>query len=341
MPGYGQVNSRDPMASIPREARGRIHRTRQPAWIAPMLATLVAEPFSSEDWIYEPKLDGVRCLVFRDPSHLRLLSRNEKSLNGTYPEVTEPLARQPLESYIADGEVVAFSGGVTSFARLQRRMGIQDPDEARSRGVEIFYYLFDLLYLNGHDLRQVPLIERKELLRRTFVFRDPLRFTEHRKGGGETYFREACRKGLEGIIAKRAASAWVSGRSRDWQKFKCSAEQEFLIIGYTDPRGKRVGLGALLLGYYERGRLVYAGKVGTGFGTSLLTSLARELSPLEIPKPAFEGEAERGAAAHWVKPKLLAQVAFTEWTRDGKLRHPRFLGIRRDKNPRDVVRERA
>src|SRR5262249_47743200 len=162
-----------------------------------------------------------------------------------------------------------------------------DPDEARRRGVEVFYYLFDLLYLNGCDLRDVPLMHRKQLLRQTFRFRDPLRFTEHHEREGETYFRRACRKGLEGVIAKRASSAYVSKRSRDWLKFKCWAEQEFVIGGYTDPKGARAGFGALLLGYYEGDRLVYAGKVGTGFDRETLVSLGRKLSSYEIKSSPF------------------------------------------------------
>jgi bifunctional non-homologous end joining protein LigD len=305
-----------------------------------MLATLVAEPFSRENWIFEPKLDGERCLVFCNDENPRLFSRNRKALNGTYPELVEPLARQATGNYIADGEIVAFKGNVTSFAQLQRRMQVRDPDEARRVGVEVFYYLFDLLYLNGYDLRDTPLVHRKALLREAFEFRDPLRYTQHRERDGEAYYREACRKGLEGVIAKRGDSIYVSGRSRDWLKFKCWQEQEFVIGGFTDPKGGRVGLGALLLGYYEGGKLRYAGKVGTGFGAGLLISLAKKLSSLEIKRSPFAEEVKAGKGVHWVSPKLVAQVSFTQWTRDGRLRHPRFVGIRRDKDPREVVRER-
>jgi DNA ligase D-like protein (predicted ligase) len=305
-----------------------------------MLATLVDEPFSRENWIFEPKLDGERCLTFRNHENPHLLSRNRKVLNETYPELVEPLARQAPTSYIADGEIVAFRGDVTSFSELQRRMQLRDPDEARRVGVEVFYYLFDLLYLNGHDLREVPIVHRKALLKKAFQFRDPLRYTQHRERDGEAHYREACRKGLEGVLAKRADSIYLSGRSRDWLKFKCWEEQEFVIGGFTDPRGGRVGFGALLLGYYEGGRLQYAGKVGTGFDTSLLMSLGKELSSLKIKHSPFAEEVKAGKGVHWVRPKLVAQVSFTEWTRDGRLRHPRFLGIRRDKDPHEVVRER-
>jgi ATP-dependent DNA ligase len=178
------------------------------------------------------------------------------------------------------------------------------------------------------------------LLRAAFDFHDPLRFTEHRERDGEAYYQQACRKGLEGIIAKRVGSIYVSGRSRDWLKVKCWNEQEFVIIGFTEPKGGRVGFGALLLGYYEGERLRYAGKVGTGFDNELLAALAKELSSLEIKHSPLAEEVKVGRGVHWVRPKLIAQVSFTEWTPDGKLRHPRFLGLRRDKHPRDVVRER-
>src|SRR5213594_3709853 len=162
------VNTGNPIARLPPEARKYAHKRLMPSWFSPMLATLVAQPFSAEGWIYEPKLDGERCLVFRNNKNPRLFSRNQKSLNETYPELVEPLASQSDKSYIADGEIVAFKGDVTSFMQLQRRMQVRDPDEARRRNVEVFYYLFDLLYLDGYDLRDVPLIHRKQLLRQTF-----------------------------------------------------------------------------------------------------------------------------------------------------------------------------
>lgn len=244
------------------------------------------------------------------------------------------------ESYIADGEVVAFKGDVTSFEQLQRRMQVRDPAEARRRGVKVFYYLFDLVYLNGYDLTNVPLVHRKALLKTAFEFRDPLRYTGHREREGEAYYREAGRKGWEGVIAKHSESAYVAGRSRDWLKFKCWEEQEFVIGGFTDPLGSRAGFGALLLGYYEGSGFRYAGKVGTGFDTGVLIRLAKKLAPLEIQHSPFAEEVKAGKGVHWVRPKLVAQVSFTQWTRDGRLRHPRFLGIRRDKDPREVVRER-
>ena len=305
-----------------------------------MLATLAAEPFSREDWIYEPKLDGERCLTFRSGKNLRLLSRNRKALNDAYPELTAPLAGQASASYIADGEIVAFKGDMVSFSYLQHRMQVHNPDQARRLGIEVFYYLFDLLYLDGYDLREVPLVYRKELLSQAFDFRAALRFTSHRERSGQAYYRDACRKKLEGVMAKRADSIYVSRRSRDWLKFKCTEEQEFVIGGFTNPTGGRVSFGALLLGYYEHGALLYAGKVGTGFDTSLLLSLGKKLAAIEIRHSPFADALQAAKGVHWVTPKLVVQVRFSQWTRDRRLRHPRFLGIRRDKAPREVVRER-
>jgi len=334
------VRKEDPIAKLPEAVRERARKHPQPSWIAPMLATLVAAPFSDENWIFEPKLDGERCLTFHSDNSPHLLSRNQKALNNTYPELVGPLAAQPTDNYVADGEIVAFKGDVTSFSQLQRRMQLRDPDRARRAGVKVFYNLFDLLYLNGYDLREVPLIHRKALLKDTFTFQGPVRFTSHRERDGEAYYREACRKGLEGVIAKRSASSYVSRRSRDWVQFKCWEEQEFVIGGFTDPKGGRVGFGALLLGYYENGKLHYAGRVGTGFDSSLLVSLGKELSKLETNQSPFVDAVKPEKGLHWVRPKLVAQVSFTQWTRDGRLRHPRFLGIRRDKDPREVIRER-
>jgi DNA ligase D-like protein (predicted ligase) len=304
-----------------------------------MLATLTDERFSREGWLFEPKWDGERCLAFRDGSDLRLFSRNRKRLNDKYPEISKAFDRQKTNSFIADGEIVAFNDGITSFAKLQQRMQVVRPSAELLSTVPVWLYLFDLLYLARFDTRQVPLKYRKQLLRNTFDFRDPLRFTEYCETQGEAYFRQACRKRWEGIIAKDGASAYVSRRTRDWLKFKCVQEQEFVIGGYTDPRGKRIGFGALLVGFYRRAKLVYAGKVGTGFDTDTLKDLGRKLARLETSICPFTTDGLPRRGAHWVKPKLVAQIGFTEWTAGDKLRHPRFLGLREDKKPEEVVRE--
>jgi ATP-dependent DNA ligase len=195
-----------------------------------------------------------------------------------------------------------------------------------------------MLSFDGHDIRSLAVRERKNVLRRAISFRDPIRFMTHRVRDGEAYRDEACRKGWEGVIAKRAAAPYVSGRSRDWLKFKCVRDQEFVIGGFTDPQGSRTGFGALLVGYYDDGSLRYAGKVGTGYNAQVLHDLRARLGRLEQDASPF-ADRVREKGSHWVRPQLVAQIGFTEWTRDGKLRHPRFAGLRRDKKAADVVRE--
>jgi DNA ligase D-like protein (predicted ligase) len=298
----------------------------------PMKAVLWDEPFSDPGWIYERKLDGVRCLAHRDGGAVRLWSRTDRSMNGDYPELVEALDAEPCPDFVIDGEVVAFGQhGVTSFSRLQRRH--------RER-VAIFYYVFDLLRVGGKDVRDVPLRERKALLRKSLRFHGNVRFTPHRNEHGEELFKEACRKGLEGIIAKLADSPYRSTRSSDWRKLKCHAEQELVIGGFTAPQGSRTDFGALLVGYYDDGRLRYAGKVGTGFDHATLEELGARLRKLEREDPPFENVHPIPRGTKWVEPELVGQIGFTEWTRDGRLRHPRYLGLRNDKPAREVVRER-
>jgi len=318
----------DIFATLPAAERALLRPGPVPGWVEPMKAVLTDDRFSDPDWIYERKLDGIRCLAFRSGGGVRLMSRNQLSLNQRFPEVAAALGRAPAE-FVLDGELVAFDGAQTSFARLQQR---------GERHVPVFFYVFDLLHVAGHDITALQLRSRKTLLRRALGFGGPVRLTPHRNRDGEALFQTACRKGWEGVVAKRAQSPYTSARSRDWLKFKCSAEQELVIGGYTPPRGSRTELGALLLGYYEDGRLRYAGKVGTGFTRATLRDLAGRLEPLRRDGSAFADEVrERGAI--WVKPVLVAQVGFTEWTRDGRLRHPRFLGLRDDKVAEEVVRE--
>jgi bifunctional non-homologous end joining protein LigD len=331
----------DLLKSLTDEAQEKLREVGQPDWMDPMLATLTDRRFSDENWIFERKLDGERCLAFRKGDQVYLMSRNQKDLNVQYPELVEALKQQRVDHFIIDGETVAFEGNVTSFARLQDRMHVEDPEEARQTGIAVYYYLFDLLYLDGYDTTQVGLRHRKSLLKRALSFEDPLRLVIHRNEEGKAFFEEACRKGWEGIIAKQADSPYVHSRSKKWLKFKCVNRQEFVIGGYTEPQGERIGLGALLLGYYEGDKLVYAGKVGTGFDDDTLRRLSERLSSLERDTPAFaEGDLPTDEI-HWVEPKLVAQIGFEEWTDYGKLRQPRFQGLRRDKDPQDVVKEEA
>src|SRR2546423_6630802 len=197
------------------------------------------------------------------------------------------------------------------------------------------------MHVAGHDTRRLPLRARKRVLRRALDFAGPMRLTPYRNRDGEALFAEACRKGWEGLIAKRADSTYTSARSRDWLKLKCGAEQELVVGGYTAPKGSRVELGALLVGYFEDGRLRYAGKVGTGFDRQTLRDLARLLRPLRRERSPFADDDVPARGATWVEPELAVQVGFSEWTGHGMLRHPRFLGVRDDKDAREVVRERA
>jgi DNA ligase D-like protein (predicted ligase) len=305
-----------------------------------MLATLTEKRFSDPAWLYERKLDGERCLAFREGRAVGLMSRNQLRIDNHYPEVAEALVVQPRSRFIVDGEIVAFDRGRPSFARLQRRMQLRDPEAARRTGVAVYFYVFDVLHAQGFDVTRVELRHRKAILRNLLSYGGPLRFTTHRVRAGEALLQKACGEGWEGVIAKRADSPYVHRRSPDWLKFKCVNEQEFVIGGFTDPKGSRTGFGALLIGYYEGGRLAYAGKVGTGFDDVLLGFLSKELSRLERKEPPFDDGPLPRKGVHWVEPELVCEIGFAEWTRDGQLRHPRFLGLREDKSPGDVVRER-
>jgi bifunctional non-homologous end joining protein LigD len=329
-----------PIGCLAEEDRALLERAEMPESVSPMLATLTDDRFSSDDWIFERKLDGVRCLAFHGRRGPRLVSRNGNDLDLAFPELAEAVHDNAAVHLIADGEIVAFDGAVTSFSRLQGRIGRRDPDEAAASGIRVWLYLFDILYCDGFDMSGLPLRQRKRVLRRALSWQDPLRWTPHRNGAGEACYEEACRKHWEGIIAKRADSAYTHGRSRDWLKFKCTAGQELVIGGFTEPQGSRKGFGALLLGYYENGRLRYAGRVGTGFDEALLETLHGRLTRLERKTPPFDPAPAPDVGVHWVTPRLVGEIGFTEWTNDGRLRHPRFLGLRTDKQPEDVVRER-
>jgi bifunctional non-homologous end joining protein LigD len=311
-----------------------------PAWLEPELATLTRDRFSDPAWIFERKLDGERCLAFADGGEVRLMTRNQHQITSTFPEIAGALAAQHSDDFVVDGEIVAFDKTQTSFARLQHRLGVIRPARDLLAEAPAYYYLFDVLYTGGRDTRPLPLRERKQILHALLPFDDPVRFTQYRTTEGEAYYREACAKGWEGLIAKRADAPYRGGRTRDWLKFKCESGQEFVIGGFTDPQGSRTGFGALLLGYYDTGgRLVYAGKVGTGFDNQTLRSLHDRLAAIERPSSAFDAGTLPRSGVHWVEPKLVAQVGFSEWTTAGELRHPRFQGLRNDKDPGEVVRE--
>jgi DNA ligase D-like protein (predicted ligase) len=324
---------------LPKAVAGQLQPESGQVWRAPMLATLTEDHFSDPHWIYERKFDGIRLLASRDGDVVRLRSRNDLPLEATYPEIVDALAAQASTRFAIDGEVVAFEGRRTSFARLQGRSGIHDEAAARASRIAVYYYVFDILHLDGYDVTALPLTYRKRLLRKGLTFRDPLRFTVHRVGAGEKMFAEACKRGDEGVVAKKSDARYSSGRSPNWLKFKCVHDQEFVVGGFTPPKGGRSHLGALLVGYYEGDRFVYAGKVGTGFTERVLQQLRERLDALAQPSSPFTKGQPKEREAVWAAPELVVQVGFTEWTRDGKLRHPRYQGLRDDKAASEVVRE--
>ena len=327
------------MEGLSEAARARLVRASMPDWVSPMLAVLTDQPFSDPRWIFERKLDGERCLAFRKGRQVRLMSRNRLVVSDQYPELVAALGRKGPSEFIVDGEIVAFEGNLTSFPLLQRRMHVRNPSKALLQAAPVAFCLFDVLRVDGYDVTQLALLDRKAILRWLLEFRRPLRYTNHRRTAGEELYRRACASGWEGVIAKRSDSVYEHRRSTAWLKFKCIGEQEFVIGGYTDPKGSRTGFGALLLGYHEGGALKYAGKVGTGFDQAMLQRLSRRLAALRQDRPPFDAGPLPRKGVHWVKPSLVAEVAFSEWTDDGQLRHPRFLGLRDDKAPSDVVRE--
>jgi DNA ligase D-like protein (predicted ligase) len=308
---------------------------RQAAFVAPMLATLVKpahhfETAKPDDWQYERKFDGLRGLGVRNGKRTDLLSRNRLSFDDRFPEVVAALANLPSTSFVVDGEIVAFDGDQTSFHLLQSSPHPQG----------LTYCLFDLLYLDGQDLSPLPLTQRQAFLAAVLApGHRPLSLVKPLQGEPAALLQRACSSGWEGLVTKRVNSLYRSGRSPDWQKLKCTASQELVIAGWTEPTRSRIGLGALLVGYYDdQGRLHYAGKVGTGFTNQLLRQLHEELLAREVPtSPFFDPVREKGA--HWAKPELVGEVAFTEWTEEGRLRHPSFQGLRPDKAATEVRRE--
>jgi len=310
-----------------------------PTSLSPMLATLVDAIPTSDEWLHEIKFDGYRMLCRIDKGKVTLFSRNGKEWTAALNRIAEAVGELGLESAWLDGEVaIVDDRGRTSFQALQN--ALSDP-----KGARLVYFVFDLLYLEGFDLQGVALSDRKRLLR-TLIPKTAcqVRFSVDVPGSGAEFFKQACALGLEGAVSKRADSTYRGGtRTRDWIKVKCAQRQEMVIGGFTDPQGSRSGFGALLLGVYETdGKLRYSGKVGTGFNDKILASLRRKLdglsqslSPFVNPPRGFEAK-----GVHWVKPQLVAEIAFTEWTQDGTLRHPSFQGLREDKNAAEVVRER-
>jgi bifunctional non-homologous end joining protein LigD len=286
-----------------------------PDWLEPMAATLTQHRFGGPEWVFEQKLDGIRLLAYKQGKDVRLFSRNRLPQNHCYPEVVRVLAELNVKNAILDGEATGVWG----------------------KPGKVAYHVFDVLWLDGRDVTGLPLEERQALLRK-LPLRAPLRRVEPLED--EQPWERARKEGWEGVIAKRRGSLYEHRRSPHWLKMKCEASQELVVGGFTDPQGSRVGLGALLVGYFEKQDFVYAGKLGTGFDAKLLRELRARLDALEIPEPPFtKATGLPRLRAHWVRPEVVVQVAFTEWTVHGKLRHPRLLGLRTDKAPREVVRE--
>jgi bifunctional non-homologous end joining protein LigD len=288
-----------------------------PDWLEPMAATLTQERFTGPEWIFERKFDGIRLLAYKDGDDVRLLTRNRLPHTGSYPAVVQALKQLPARELILDGEATW-------------GWGMQG---------EFTYNVFDILWLDDRDVTALPLDARRALLAE-LPLHSPIGHVKTITD--EKPWERACSEGWEGVIAKRRDSPYVHRRSPFWLKMKCEATQELVIGGFTDPQGSRVGLGALLVGYFEDDDFVFAGKVGTGLDTKLLLELRARLDALEIPEPPFtRGTGLPRVRAHWVRPEIVVQVAFIEWTVHGKLRHPRLLGVRSDRNARDVVRESA
>jgi bifunctional non-homologous end joining protein LigD len=309
-----------------------------PKFIAPQLATLVDNPPAEDGWLHEIKFDGYRMLCHLDHGKVRFFSRNQKDWTSKFPGVAKAINSLKATTAIIDGEIVIMDqSGRTSFQKLQQAMG-------RGGATGFIYQVFDLIYIEGLDLIRTPLINRKELLKDLVVTgtkSSVLQYSDHQEGSGKLFFKRACEYGLEGIVSKRADSLYVSARNRSWLKTKCSKRQEFVIAGYIPSSKGLQGFGSLILGVYEKGKLIYAGRVGTGFSLKQRAELGRKVDRISRPTMpfAFKPDAKGLNEAHWCEPKLVAEVAFTEWTADGSIRHPSFQSLREDKNPKDVRRE--
>ena len=319
-------------------------RREVPAGSQPfMLATLDERAPSDKGWLFEIKFDGVRVLAARRGEQVELYGRSGQLITGRYPDLARALLALPVEHFVIDGEIVALDErGRPSFQRLQPRMALTDPREieAAAARVPVEGVFFDCLALDGHDLRRLPLTRRKDCLRLLVPPLGPVHYVDHVLEHGPAFLEAANEQRLEGIVAKKAASSYAGGRSRDWIKVKCQRRQEFVIGGYTDPQGSRGHFGALHIGVYDGARLVYVSKVGTGFDQAGLKSLWEKLQPLARATPPFDtGAIPKGKSHHWMEPRLVCEVRFSDWTNDGGIRHPTFIALRSDKRPEECRRE--
>ena len=319
-------------------------KTAMPEFVAPQLATLVREPPSGDEWLHELKFDGYRMICHLNRGKARFWSRNGKDWTEKFPNLSIALKAFPAQTAILDGEVVIVDkAGRSSFQSLQQSMGRGGTGKVPAFVFEIF----DLIYLDGYSLTQTPLRERKARLEALFTSgkfkadKGPLRYSDHVEGNGAQFFKQACEYGIEGIVSKLADSVYESTRNRNWQKSKCIKRQEFVIVGYTPSKKDFPGFGSLILGVYDAGKLVYSGRVGTGFSIKQRLELQKKLDRLSQPTMPFASKPKDPGLrqAHWAKPQLVGEVEFTEWTADNVIRHPSFQGLREDKKPTEIIRE--
>jgi bifunctional non-homologous end joining protein LigD len=322
-----------------------------PTTIHPMLAESIEKPFDDQDWLFEIKWDGYRAIAFIENGKVRLVSRNQNELTARYPELKDMSEFVKAKTAILDGEVVALDAeGRASFSLMQQRTGFRPGGHraAAKADVPVLYYAFDLLYLDGYDWRRVPRKERKKKLASLLTTGDSLRYSDHYEAQGKALFEIAQQKKLEGILAKKRNSCYEERRSREWLKIKIRHRMECVIGGYTEPEGTRAHFGSLVLGLYDKqGRLIHVGQVGSGFDQKLLTEISKLLGKIETKKNPFYGEVEALRKVSWVKPELVAEIEYAEWTEGAntgsgpKLRAPVFLGLRDDKDPKECVLEQA
>lgn len=306
-------------------------KERLPHLTTPMLPTLVQKPFDRKEWIFEIKWDGYRAIAEKNGKQIALYSRNNIKLNDTYPTIVRALAAIK-HTFAIDGEIVVLDKeGRSHFQLLQ--------DYNRSSAGTLLYYVFDLIYLDGKNLMNTPLVERKKLLKTIVPRRSLIKFSDHIAERGKAFFAAAKKQKLEGIVGKDGNSPYVAGRTRLWQKVKIVHEQETVIVGFTKPRRSRAYFGALVLAVYEKKKLTFVGHSGSGFTQKTLRELYELMEPLATKRCPFAQLPPLNEAVTWIKPKLVAQIKFAEWTRDGIMRQPIFLGLRNDKKPSDIHRE--
>jgi bifunctional non-homologous end joining protein LigD len=320
--------------SLIKNLEGLVQQTPMPQGIKPMLAVLTNESFDDEDWIFEIKWDGYRSLAFVEDGEVALISRNNNSFTERYTPVTDALQQLKVNA-VFDGEIVAVDEkGMANFQKLQNWQQAPDTD--------LQYYIFDIIWFNGYDLTKLPLIDRKNLLKQILPEGDDvIKFSDHIIEKGKDFFDVAVKQGLEGIIAKNSSSVYqLNNRSNDWLKIKGNLRQEVVIAGFTEPRNSRKHFGALMLGVYQNNKLVYVGHTGSGFNQKSLEEVYNKLKPLIISKSPFDNPPKGNMPVTWVKPQLVCEIKFTEWTKDNVARHPIFMGLRGDKKAKEVVLEK-